>query len=95
METMVEQIFALGTDQARSEFDAMCQVFFKRFLHRLLRRCQEKEEEEGIVKTNENKGKPVSSWRCQRQAGATKALRRAVWSLACLLRRSREIRRRQ
>ena len=30
LETMVEQIFAMGTDQARSEFDAMCQMFFKR-----------------------------------------------------------------
>ena len=30
-ETMVEQTFAMGTDQARSKFDAMCQIFFKRF----------------------------------------------------------------
>ena len=30
METMVEQIFAMGTDQARSKFDAMCRMFFKR-----------------------------------------------------------------
>ena len=31
METMVEQFFAVGADQARSKFDAMCQVFFKKF----------------------------------------------------------------
>ena len=27
METMVEQFFAVGADQARSKFDAMCQFF--------------------------------------------------------------------
>ena len=27
----MEQIFAIGTDQARSKFDAMCQILFKRF----------------------------------------------------------------
>ena len=31
METMVEQVFAMGADQARSKFDAMYQVFFKKF----------------------------------------------------------------
>ena len=31
METMVEQLFAVSADQARSKFDAMCQVFFKKF----------------------------------------------------------------
>ena len=31
METRVESFFAVGADQARSEFDAMCQVFFKKF----------------------------------------------------------------
>ena len=31
METMVEQFFAKGADQARSNFDAVCQVFFKKF----------------------------------------------------------------
>ena len=50
----------------------------------LLRRCQEKEEEEGIVRTNKSKAKPVSSWRCQ-QAGAMKALQRVVWSLIFLV----------
>ena len=28
-------------------------------------RCQEEKKEEGIVKTNRSKAKPVSSWRCQ------------------------------
>ena len=51
----------------------------------LPRRCQEKEEEEGRVKTNKNKGKPVSSWRCQREAGSMKALQRVVWSLIFIL----------
>ena len=40
--------------------------------------CQE-EKEGGIVKTNKSKTKPVSSLRCQRQAGAMKALQRVVW----------------
>ena len=31
METTVEQFFAMGADQARSKFDAMCQIFFKKF----------------------------------------------------------------
>ena len=31
METMVVQFFAMGADQARSKFDALCQVFFKKF----------------------------------------------------------------
>ena len=31
METKVEQLFAMGADQARAKFDAMCQVFFKKF----------------------------------------------------------------
>ena len=31
LETVVEQIFAMGTDQARSTFDAFSQIFFKRF----------------------------------------------------------------
>ena len=30
-ETMVEQVFAVGTDQARSTFDALCQIFFRGF----------------------------------------------------------------
>ena len=27
----MEQVFATGTDQARSKFDALCQIFFRRF----------------------------------------------------------------
>ena len=48
-------------------------------------RCQEEKKEEGIVKTNKSKTKPVSSWRCQRQASAMKALHRVVWSLIFLV----------
>ena len=49
-----------------------------------LRRCKEKEEE-GVVKTSKSKTKPVSSWCCQRQARAVRALQRAVWSLIFLV----------
>ena len=31
LETMVEQIFTMGTDQARFTFDALCKIFFTRF----------------------------------------------------------------
>ena len=31
LETMVEQVFAIGTEQPRSKFDALCQKFFRRF----------------------------------------------------------------
>ena len=31
VETMVEQFFAMGADQARCKFDAMCEVFFEKF----------------------------------------------------------------
>ena len=31
METMVEQCFAVGADQAKSKFDVMCQIFVKKF----------------------------------------------------------------
>ena len=31
LETMVDQVFAMGTDQVRSKFDALCQIFFRRF----------------------------------------------------------------
>ena len=79
--TMVEYIFARGADQARSQFDAMCQIFLKKFeVFPLMCRCQGKKEEEGIVKTNKSKTKPVSSCRCQRQVGAMRALQRVVWS---------------
>ena len=47
-------------------------------------RCQEEKKEVGIVKTSKSMTKPVSSWRCQRQAGAIKALQRVVWSLILL-----------
>ena len=39
-----------------------------------LHRCQGKKEEEGIVKSNKSKIKPVSSRRCQHQVGAMKPL---------------------
>ena len=37
-------------------------------------RCQEEKKEKGIVRTNKSKTKPVSSWRCQRQATAAGSL---------------------
>ena len=48
-------------------------------------RCQEeKKKQEEAVKTTKSKTRPVSNWRCQRQAGAMKALQRIVWSLIFL-----------
>ena len=47
-------------------------------------RCQEEEEGRRNSETDKSKTKPVSSWRCQRQAGAMKALPRLVWSLVFL-----------
>ena len=44
-------------------------------------RCQEEKKEEDAVKTIKSETRPVSKWRCQRQAGAMKALQRTVWSL--------------
>ena len=86
VEMMVEQFFAMGADHARSKFDSTCQLFFQKFeAFSRLRRCQGEEEEEGIVRTNKSKAKPVSSWRCQCQAGAMKALQRVVWSLIFLV----------
>ena len=57
-------------------------IFFKKFeAYTPHVQMSGKKEEEGIVKTNKSKTKPVSSWRCQRQVGAMKALQRVVWSL--------------
>ena len=83
LETMVEQIFALGADQTRSKFEVMCQMFFRRIETRL-RRCQE-EMKEGTVKMNKSKAEQISSWCSQRQAGSMKALQRVVWSLIFLV----------
>ena len=44
----------------------------------LWRRCHEKEEEAGMVRTNMSRAKPVSSWRCQRQASSVKTFQRVV-----------------
>ena len=86
LETVVEQIFAMGTDQARSKFNAMCQVFFKRFeTFALLRRCPEEKKEEETVKMNKSKVEPVSSWCYQRQAGSNKVHWRVVWNLIFIL----------
>ena len=83
METMVEQFFAMGADQARSEFDAMC-LFLKKFEAYAPHAQMPGKEEERIVRTNKSKTKPVSSWRCLHQAGAMKALQRVAWSLIFL-----------
>ena len=81
LETMVEQIFAVGTDQARSKFDAICQIFFKKYeTFALPCKCQEEKKEEETVKMNKSEVEPVSKWRCPRQAGSFK-VHRVVWSL--------------
>ena len=51
-----------GADQARSKFEVMCQMFFRRISRPRLCRCQEKKKEKGTVKMNNNKAEPVSSW---------------------------------
>ena len=43
-----------------------------------------REEGRRNSETDKSKTKPVSSWRCQRQPGAMKALPRLVWSLIFL-----------
>ena len=48
-------------------------------------RGQEEEKDEGIVKMNESKAEPVSSWCHSRQAGSIKLHQRAVWSLTFLV----------
>ena len=79
LETTVKQFFVMGTDQARSKFDAVCQVFCKKF-ENLQPFCTDARK-----RTNKSKAKPVSSWRCQRQAGAMKVLQRIAWSLLFLV----------
>ena len=82
---MLEQIFALGADQARSKFVVMCQMFFGRIETPPARRCQEEKKEEETVKRNKKKAEPVSSWCHQCQEGSVKALQRVVWSLIFLV----------
>ena len=64
-ETMVEQNFALGVDQARRSFVAMCQIFFKRLG---TPPAQMRGKEEGR-KESKSKGTPVVRWFYQRQGG--------------------------
>ena len=75
----VATIYRLGSELSRG-----CVPKVQRYGKWPRSRCQQEKKEEGIVKTNKSKTKPVSSWRCQRQAGATKALQRVVWSLIFL-----------
>ena len=75
MEALLQHIIALGANQVEAMFQRYGET---------KGRCQEEKKDEGIVKTNKSKTKPVSSWRCQRQAGAMKALQWVVWSLIFL-----------
>ena len=77
--------FSLG-EQIRRGLSSMLCAKFSRNSRPItpMCRCQGKMEDEGIVKTNKSNTKPVSSWRCQRQVGAMKALQRVVWSLIFL-----------
>ena len=85
----MEQIFAMGTDQAKSKFDTLYQKILKRFeTLRLLRKCQECQEakkDEETVKMNKSKAEPVSSWCHSCQAGSIKLHQRTVWSLIFLV----------
>ena len=86
METMVEQLFAMGPDQANSKFDAVWQVFFKKFeAFTPSAQMPGKGGEEGTMKTSKKDKKPVKSWCCHHQADAVKALQRVVWSLIFLV----------
>ena len=67
LETKVEKVFAVGTDQARSEFEALCQDL-RPSPHP--RKCQEEKEE--TVKMNKSKAEPVSSWCYPRQRGQSR-----------------------
>ena len=60
------------------QFDHVSGVLQEIRAKTLLRRCQKKKEEEGTVRTNKSKAKPVRICCCQRQAGAMKALQRVV-----------------
>ena len=83
LETMVEQIFAMGTDQARSKFDAICQNFLQQILD--LRRsganARKRRRTEETVKMNKSKAEPVSSWCHSCQAVSIKLHQRAVFEL--------------
>ena len=86
VETMVEQIFATGKDQARSKFDALYQKILRPLLplHKC-QECQEENKDEETVKMNKSKAEPVSSWCQSCQAGSTKLHQRAVRSLIFLV----------
>ena len=76
LETVVEKIFALGADQARPSFEAMCQMFFKDS-GSFLRRCHEKKQERR-VKKSKSIGNPVSRWFYQCQGSTMKALQKSL-----------------
>ena len=48
-------------------------------------RCKEEKKEEGTVKMNKRKVKPISSWCYQHQVGSMNALQRVLWSLIFLV----------
>ena len=71
----------MGTDQARSEFDAMCQVFLKKF-DAYTPSAQIPGKEEGRRNSEDEQEQGKAS---QRQVGAMKAPQPVVWSLIFLV----------
>ena len=62
LETMMEQIFAMGTDQARSELDALYQKILKRLPLPLLckrQECQEEKKDEETEKARARQSQSV------------------------------------
>ena len=84
--TTVEHVFAVGTDQARSTFDALCKIFVSRFETPILpAQMPGREEGRRDSEMNKSKAEPVSSWCYPRQAGSVKMHQRVVWSLIFLV----------
>ena len=72
----MEHIFATGTDQARSKFDALYQKILKRLETPNLPRvnaqeCQEEKMDEETVTMNKSQAEPVSSWCHSCQGGVS------------------------
>ena len=80
MEELWQQFIALGANR----IDAFSKGSKEKWEH-FRSRCQEEKKDEGSLKTNKSKVKPVSSWCYQRQPGSMKALQRVLWSLIFLV----------
>ena len=75
-EALWQQFIALGGNRV--------EAMFQRYREMGAAQVQMPGKEEGRDSKNEQEQGKASSWRCQRQAGAMKALQRVVWSLIFL-----------